>query len=49
MNMERNELIEKLTEIFHEIFTDNTIVLRDEMTAANVENWNSLTHMLMIT
>ena len=47
--MERNELIEKLTEIFHEIFTDNTIVLRDDMTAADVENWNSLTHMLMIT
>lgn len=47
--MERNELIEKLTEIFHEIFDDNTIVLRDDMTAADVENWNSLTHMLMIT
>ena len=47
--MNRNEIIEKLTEIFHEVFNDNTIVLRDDMTAKDVENWDSLTHMLMIT
>lgn len=47
--MNRNEIIEKLTAIFHEIFNDNNIVLRDDMTAADVENWDSLTHMLMIT
>jgi len=47
--MNRNEIIEKLTAIFHEVFNDNTIVLRDEMTAKDVENWDSLTHMLMIT
>jgi acyl carrier protein len=47
--MERNEIIKNLTEIFHEIFNDNNIVLRDDMTAADVENWDSLTHMLMIT
>lgn len=47
--MNRNEINEKLTAIFHEIFNDNSIVLRDEMTAADVENWDSLTHMLMIT
>lgn len=47
--MKREEIIEKLTVIFHEVFNDNTIVLTDEMTAADVENWDSLTHMLMIT
>lgn len=47
--MNRSELIEKLTPIFHEVFSDNTIVLRDDMIAADVENWDSLTHMLMIT
>jgi len=31
------------------VFNDNTIVLRDDMTAADIENWDSLTHMLMIT
>lgn len=47
--MERTKIIEKLTKIFHEVFNDNTIVLRDDMTAADVENWDSLTHMFMIT
>lgn len=47
--MNRNEIVEKLTLVFHEVFNDNNIVLSDEMTANDVENWDSLTHMLMIT
>ena len=47
--MNRDKIVEKLTNVFHEVFNDNSIVLRDEMTAADVENWDSLTHMLMIT
>ncbi len=42
-------MIAKLTPIFREVFSDNSIELRDDMTAADVENWDSLTHMLMIT
>jgi acyl carrier protein len=47
--MERNEIIEKLTPIFREVFSDNNIVLRDDMTADDVERWDSLSHMIMIT
>ncbi|MBP5796964.1 MAG: acyl carrier protein [Bacteroidales bacterium] len=47
--MEKNEIIEKLTLVFHEVFGDNNIVLRNDMSAADIENWDSLTHMLMIT
>lgn len=47
--MNRNEIVEKLTLVFHDVFKDNTIVLNDDMTAADVENWDSLSHMLMIT
>lgn len=47
--MDKNVIIEKLSAIFHEVFNDNSIVLQDEMTANDVENWDSLTHMLMIT
>ena len=46
--MEKIEIINILTTIFHEIFNDKNIVLRDDMTASDVENWDSLTHMLMI-
>lgn len=47
--MNRTEIVEKLTAIFQEVFNDNSIALRDNMTAAEVDNWDSLTHMLMIT
>ncbi len=47
--MTREEIVSKLTDIFHEVFNDNAIVLNDGMTANDVENWDSLTHMLMIT
>lgn len=46
--MERNEIIEKLTLIFRDVFTDTTLVLTNDMTANDVEKWDSLTHMLMI-
>ena len=47
--MERNEIVEKLTEIFRKVFADAKLTLTDEMTANDVEKWDSLTHMLMIT
>lgn len=47
--MNRTEIVEKLTIVFHEVFNDNSIVLRDDMTADDVENWDSLSHMSMIT
>lgn len=47
--MERQLIVEKITTIFREVFGDNNIVITDEMTAADVENWDSLTHMQMIT
>ena len=42
-------IIDKLTTIFRTIFNDDTIVLRNEMTVNDVGNWDSLSHMLMIT
>lgn len=47
--MTRNEIIEKLTPIFKETFSEPNIVLRNEMTANDVDKWDSLSHMLMIT
>lgn len=47
--MERNEILEKLTAIFRTTFNDSELVLNDEMNAGDVENWDSLTNMLMIS
>ena len=47
--MDRNEIIEKLTVIFKAVFKNDGIVLRDDMTADDVDSWDSLTHMAMIS
>ena len=46
--MNRSLVTEKLTTIFRTVFNDEAIVLRDDLTANEVANWDSLTHMLMI-
>jgi acyl carrier protein/N-acetylglutamate synthase-like GNAT family acetyltransferase len=43
-----NDTKERIQEAFRDIFDDNLIVLRDDMTAADVENWDSLNHIDMI-
>jgi len=42
-------ITEKLTEVFREVFDDETINLHEKMTADNVDAWDSLSHVnLMI-
>lgn len=47
--MNREVIVEKLTAIFRKVFNEKDLVLRDDLTANDVETWDSLTHMLMIT
>ena len=47
--MDRTEIINQLTSIFRKEFRDVSIVLDDELTANDVDNWDSLSHMLLIT
>lgn len=42
------EIMESLTGIFREIFDAPGLVLHDAMTAADVENWDSLNHIDLI-
>ena len=47
--MNKNEIIEKLTEIFRTTFNDPELVLNDGMSAGDIDAWDSLTHMLMVS
>ena len=47
--MNRNEIIEKLTPIARQIFADEAMVLNDDLSAANVPNWTSLSFMQFLT
>jgi acyl carrier protein len=42
------DITEKLTEVFREVFDDETIVLSDELTADEVDAWDSLSHVNLI-
>lgn len=46
--MSREEILEKLNEIFADVFDNEAIKLSDEITAADVEGWDSLTHITLI-
>lgn len=46
--MSTDELIKKLTTIFRDVFEDDTIVLNRQMTADDIEGWDSLAHMRLI-
>jgi acyl carrier protein len=44
------QLQDTLTEIFQEVFADDTLVFRPDLTARDVDGWDSLTHIrLMVT
>ena len=47
--MTKNGVLVKLTNIFREIFNDREIVINNKMTAQDIDNWDSLTHMLLIS
>jgi len=46
--MERGEIERQLTEIFREVFDDQSIVIRDDMTAADVKEWDSFNHINLV-
>lgn len=46
--MEKAEIVKKLTPVFRKVFANNTLELTDELSALDVENWDSLSHMLLI-
>ena len=46
--MSNNEIFEKLTPIFQDVFDDDEIVLVSDLTAADVDEWDSLSHIRLI-
>ena len=47
--MTREQVIEQLTPIVREMLKDDTLVLRDDMSAENVPTWTSLSFMMLLT
>jgi len=46
--MNRDDILEKLNEIFIDVIDNEKIKLTDETTAAEVDGWDSLTHIQLV-
>ncbi|KFF27951.1 acyl carrier protein [Chryseobacterium vrystaatense] len=46
--MNKDEILAKLTGIFHDELDNDTIVLSFETTADDIEEWDSLSHIQLI-
>ena len=46
--MARDEVFKRLSAVFAEVFDDDELVLSETTTAADVDGWDSLTHIRMI-
>jgi acyl carrier protein len=47
--MEQDEIIKEVNKIFIDIFEDKSIVLNENTTTSDIEAWDSLNHIQMIT
>ncbi len=43
------EIKTKLQEVFRDVFQDESLTILPEMTAGDVDKWDSITHLIMIS
>ena len=46
--MNNEEILSKLTTIFHDELDNDTIILSEETSAEDIEEWDSLSHIQLI-
>ena len=48
IKMNRTEITEELNTIFRDVFDDENILLTEQITAQDIDGWDSLTHILIV-
>ena len=46
--MSREEIYERLNEVFRDVFGDDDISVNDDTTAADIDGWDSLRHITLL-
>lgn len=46
--MSREEIYERLNEVFQDVFGDDGITVTDQTTAADIDGWDSLRHITLL-
>ncbi len=47
--MNRSDITEKITPVFRKVLNEPSIEISDQLSANDVDNWDSLSHMLLIS
>ena len=47
--MNREEIFEELHTVFRDVFGDDDIVVTDETTSSDIDGWDSLMHITLIS
>ncbi len=43
------EIFDRLNEVFQDVFDDDSITVNDRTTAADIEDWDSLSHITLVS
>ncbi len=46
--MTKDEIYERLTAVFRDVFDDETLTIGDSTTADDIEDWDSIEHITLI-
>ena len=46
--MSREEIYERLNEVFQDVFGDDGITVTDQTTAVDIDGWDSLRHITLL-
>ena len=46
--MNKNEIVKRLTEVFRDIFDDDSIIITEKTTANDIDDWDSIEHINLI-
>ena len=47
--MDRNEIYERLNNVFRDVFDDDSITVTETTTAADIDGWDSLMHITLLS
>ena len=46
--MNKNEIMNRLTNVFRDVFDDDSIVITPSTTSADIEDWDSIEHINLV-
>ena len=47
--MSTEQILEKLTEIFQDVFDDDTVIIDENTTPQDIDGWDSLQHITLLS